>query len=318
MVYNNRVDISPGFTGLKGTDMKKLLLQLDCDKFPSTFDTVTAYEAGVDNVLSYGGVTPTDVRGLLQGVMFTRPREDLRQTAIFIGGRQVDLCGVILQSAKDAMFDPYCLSVMLDSNGCNTASAAAVALIERSMGLKGAHLVILSGFGPVGLRAAKLLVRDGAQVTVTSLPREIFAGSWDVNRARQDTRIARAAAQESGFEIREIDTRTEILDLLDHAEGVLSTGPAGVQIIHSEDWLSRPGIKVLADLNVAPPYGIEGIAPQWRNHKLEGRITFGGLGIGHVKMQIHKTAVMSLFEDERILDTLEIYELAKSLLNKIN
>jgi hypothetical protein len=180
--------------------------------------------------------------------------------------------------------------------------------------LKHAHVVILCGFGPVGLRAAKLLAGNGAQVTVTSLPREIFAGSWNENRARQDLRIARASAQEAGFDIREINTRAEILDLLDNAEGVLSTGPAGVQIIRQDDWLKRPGIKVLADLNVAPPYGIEGINPHWRGDEQDGRVMFGGLGIGHVKMQIHKTALMSLFEEDRIMDTEQIYELAKHLL----
>jgi hypothetical protein len=294
--------------------MKKLLLQLDCDKFPSTFDTVTAYEAGVDNVLSYGAVMPQDVRGLLQGVMFTRPRADLRQTAVFIGGRQVDLCEHILQAAKDTMFDPYCLSVMLDSNGCNTASATVVALIERSLSLKNAHIVILSGFGPVGLRAAKLLVGDGAKVTVTSLPRELFLGSWDDNRARQDMRIAHAAARESGFDILEMNTRAEILDLLDKADGALSTGPAGVQILRRDDWLNHSNLQVMADLNVAPPYGIEGIEPHWRGLKHDDQVLFGGLGIGGMKMRVHKAAILRLFEDDYILDTEEIYQLAKVLL----
>ncbi len=126
--------------------VKKLLLQLDCDKFASTFDAVTAYEAGVDNVMSYGSVAPEDVQGLLHGVMFTRPRADLRQTAVFIGGRRVNSCELLLQAAKQAMFPPYCLSVMLDSNGCNTASSAAVALIEKSIDLLGAKVLILSGF----------------------------------------------------------------------------------------------------------------------------------------------------------------------------
>jgi hypothetical protein len=294
--------------------MKKLLLQLDCDKYPSTFDTVTAYEAGVDNVLSYGGVMPADVRGLLHGVMFTRPRADMRQTAVFIGGRQVDLCENILQAAKDAMFDPYCLSVMLDSNGCNTASAAAVALIARSIPLKNAHIVILSGFGPVGLRAAKLLVGDGAHVTVTSLPRELFLGSWNENRARQDFRIARNSARDGGFDIQEINTRAEILELLDKADGALSTGPAGVQVLRRDDWLNHSNLKILADLNVAPPYGIEGLEPRWRGLDHDGQVLFGGLGIGGVKMQVHKTAILSLYEEDVILDTEEIYELAKCLL----
>ena len=41
--------------------MKKLLLQLDPDRHPSAFDRIVAYDAGADEVLSYSGVTATDV-----------------------------------------------------------------------------------------------------------------------------------------------------------------------------------------------------------------------------------------------------------------
>lgn len=288
-------------------------MQLDCDKYPSTFDTVTAYEAGVDHVLSYGRVTPTDVQGLLHGVMFTRPKADLRQTAVFIGGRRVDECEKILQAAKDAMFDPYCMSVMLDSNGCNTASAAAVALIERTIYLKRARVVILSGFGPVGLRSAKLLAKDGARVLVTSLPKEIFADSWDEERARHDLNLAKEMAENSGFEVVPVDRRKQMVAVLEGAEAVLSTGPAGVKLLDQHDWAGNPTLKVLADLNVAPPYGIEGIDPHWHGHTEDGRVLFGGLGVGHLKMKVHKSAILHLFEEDVILDTDEIYHLAKTL-----
>ncbi len=58
--------------------MKKLLLQLDSDRFASSFDCITAYDAEVDHVLSYGGVTLEDVRNLVYGGMFTRGGEALR------------------------------------------------------------------------------------------------------------------------------------------------------------------------------------------------------------------------------------------------
>lgn len=293
--------------------LRKLLLQLDCDKYPSTFDTITAYEAGVDHVLSYGKVTPQDVPGLLQGVMFTRPRADLRQTAIFIGGKQIDVCEEILRTAKKVMFEPYCLSAMLDSNGCNTASAAAVTLIEHTIPLRKTRVVILSGFGPVGLRAAKLLAGDGARVLVTSLPREIFAKTWNEERAQHDLTFARQLGAEAGFEIQPVDTLSEMLNTLEGAQAVLATGPSGVQLLRRSDWAHHPSIKVLADLNVAPPYGIEGVDPRWRDHEQDGKVFFGGLGIGHLKMKVHKAAIMSLFEGDVILDTKEIYALAKTL-----
>ncbi|MEJ2266774.1 MAG: hypothetical protein P8X95_25300 [Anaerolineales bacterium] len=53
--------------------------------------------------------------------------------------------------------------------------------------------------------------------------------------------------------------------------------------------------------------------PHWHGHEENGRVFFGGLGIGHLKMKVHKAAVMSLFDADVILDTEEIYALAKTL-----
>lgn len=62
--------------------MKKILLQLDTDKHPSSFDRIVPYDAGIDEVLSYGGVAAADVRGLIYGAFFTRGVPDLKNTAV--------------------------------------------------------------------------------------------------------------------------------------------------------------------------------------------------------------------------------------------
>ncbi|MCA9093493.1 MAG: bifunctional NADP-dependent methylenetetrahydromethanopterin dehydrogenase/methylenetetrahydrofolate dehydrogenase, partial [Planctomycetaceae bacterium] len=62
--------------------MKKILIQLDTDVFPSSFDRVVAVDAGVDELFSYGGITPENVVGLVHGAMFTRGPADLKNTAI--------------------------------------------------------------------------------------------------------------------------------------------------------------------------------------------------------------------------------------------
>lgn len=296
--------------------MKTLLLQLDTDKFANTFDRITAYQAGIDHVLSYGDVTAGDVRGLLHGVMFTRPPEDLRQTAVFIGGRRLDVCEQILDAAKKVMFEPFCISVMLDSNGCNTASAAAVALIEQSLNLKGAKVVVLGGFGPVGLRAARLLAMDGAQVIVTSLPRQLLANNWDELRYRHDLGLAMAQSQEDGFEILQAKSLEDMVSALDGAKAALAAGPADVQLLAEEDWQLNSTLEVLADLNVAPPPGIAGINFHMHGEKQDGRILYGGLGIGGFKMKVHKTALRRLFEKDVVLDADGIYAIAKELLAK--
>ncbi|MDX6452910.1 MAG: methylenetetrahydrofolate/methylenetetrahydromethanopterin dehydrogenase, partial [Gaiellaceae bacterium] len=46
--------------------MKKILIQLDTDEHPSTFDAIVAHDAGVDELLRYGGIEPDAVGGLVQ------------------------------------------------------------------------------------------------------------------------------------------------------------------------------------------------------------------------------------------------------------
>ena len=66
--------------------LAKILLCLDTDPQPSVFDAVVAVDAGVDQLLRHGGVTPDDVRNLVYGAMFTRGPAELKNTAVFIGG----------------------------------------------------------------------------------------------------------------------------------------------------------------------------------------------------------------------------------------
>ena len=49
--------------------MKKVLVQLDTDQHPSPFDAIVAYDAAVDVLLSYGSVTPEQVKDLVPGEM---------------------------------------------------------------------------------------------------------------------------------------------------------------------------------------------------------------------------------------------------------
>ena len=148
--------------------MQKLLIQLDSDKHPSAFDGITAYDAGVDHVLAYGGVGVDDVRNLVYGAMFTRGGNTLKNSAIFIGGSSVQAGEHMLKAATDAFFGPVRVSVMADPNGANTTAAAAVLKIIRATSVAGKGAAIFAGTGPVGVRAATLLAKEGARVVLTS------------------------------------------------------------------------------------------------------------------------------------------------------
>ncbi len=98
----------------------------------SSFDTVVAYDAGADVVLSYGGVTADAVRDLVHGAIFTRGPKDLHHTAIFIGGTDISAGERLLDAVTSAFFGPMRVSVMLDSNGANTTAVAAVASLRQA------------------------------------------------------------------------------------------------------------------------------------------------------------------------------------------
>jgi len=145
--------------------MRKLLLQLDSSRLASVFDKIVAYDAGADQVLSYGGVAPEDVRDLVHGCIFTRGPKDLHNTAVWIGGNNMSQGEQLLAMAQDALFKPFTVSIMLDSNGSNTTAAAAVVKIEQAMDtVKGKRVVVVAGTGPVGQRVAGLLGKGGAKV----------------------------------------------------------------------------------------------------------------------------------------------------------
>src|SRR5205085_5675725 len=119
-------------------DKRKILIQLGGDPHPSVFDRVVAIDAGADEVFSYGGVRPEQVRDLIHGCIFTRGPKDLKRTAIFIGGSDVSAGEKLLVEVRKHMIPQYGLrvSVLLDANGANTTAAAAVRAAERHLDLK--------------------------------------------------------------------------------------------------------------------------------------------------------------------------------------
>jgi methylenetetrahydrofolate/methylenetetrahydromethanopterin dehydrogenase (NADP+) len=284
--------------------MKKLLLQLDSDKLASSFDTITAYDAGVDHVLSYGSVTVEDVRNVVYGAMFTRGGDDLKNSAVFIGGSSVPVGEAMLKAVQDAFFGPVRVSVMADPNGSNTTAAAAVLKIIRAVPVAGKRAVILAGTGPVGVRAATLLAKEGCQVVLTS---RTMSRAQDACRAIHD----RFNLDITPFEVRDEATTARAID---GANVILTCGAAGIELVKKEAWTAVPTVEAVADVNAVPPTGVGGIKPSDDGKQREGRVAFGALGIGGLKMKIHRASVARLFEqNDLVLDVEEIYAIGKAL-----
>jgi methylenetetrahydrofolate/methylenetetrahydromethanopterin dehydrogenase (NADP+) len=284
--------------------VRKLLLQLDSSQHPSAFDRVVAYDGGADEVMSYGGVTEDAVRDLVHGAIFTRGPKDLHNTAIFIGGTDMAIGERLLAKVKKAFFGPMRVSVMLDSNGSNTTAVAAVARMQHAAGtIEGRRVVIVAGSGPVGMRAAGLLAKAGADVTVTT-------------RRPADGSLAERINQRFDVTVREVTmaAASGAASALEGAEMLLSAGAGGVCLVPREAWMGRAGLKVAADVNAVPPLGVDGIEVTDNAVDRGGVTTFGALGVGSLKMKIHKACIARLFEkNDHVLDAETIAEIAKEL-----
>jgi hypothetical protein len=284
--------------------MKKLLLQLDNDKHPSVFDTITAYDAGAEHVLALGGVTVKDVRDLVYGAMFTRGGDDLKNSAVFIGGSDVATGEAMLEAAQGAFFGPVRVSVMMDANGCNTTAAAAVAKILSVGEVTGKKVVVLAGTGPVGLRAAAFFAKEGAQVTLTSRSLARAEAACASIEERFDVKVSAAGVADA----------EGVRSALDGAYAALCTGAAGITLVPEPVWVEHPTLHVLGDVNAVPPLGIEGIKPHWSGKEKHGKVIFGALGIGGLKMKIHRASVARLFEqNDLVLGAEEVYATAKEI-----
>jgi hypothetical protein len=292
-------------SGQGAIQVKKILVQFDTDTHESVFDRVVAVDAGVDELFSYGGIHPDNVTPLVHGAIFTRGPADLKNTAVFIGGSNVVEGEKLLAKVRKAFFGPMQVSVMMDSNGCNTTAAAAVAIAGKHLSLKGAEATVLGATGPVGFRAAQLLAREGAHVSVVSRTLDRASAAVESILEKYPDAKLRAVAADTSAEA-ESCCRTQQL--------VIAAGAAGVCFLQ-EGALSRlSNLKLAIDLNAVPPVGIADIKATAKAVDHSGTVCYGALGVGGLKMKVHRLALQNLFEaNDRVLDVESIYDLALQL-----
>jgi methylenetetrahydrofolate/methylenetetrahydromethanopterin dehydrogenase (NADP+) len=282
--------------------MKKLLFLLDTDSMPSVFDTVVGYDGGADQVHGYGGITPANVNALIDGTIFTRGPNDKQNTAIFIGGSNMAAGEELLKAVTKRFFANFRVAVMLDSNGSNTTAAAGVALLAKGRRLGGKKAIVLAGTGPVGIRAAALLAGEGAQVSLTSRV---------MQRAQAACRMIEARFGAAVTPVEAIDTDARARSIKG-AHIVFAAGAIGVQLLEARHWEGEPDLELNADCNAQPPLGVEGIAATDRGTERHGKTVFGALGMGSLKLKLHRACIGQLFErSDQVLDAEEIYAKAK-------
>ena len=285
----------------------RILIQLDTDAQASVFDAVVAIDAGAERLLQYANVKPEQVRDLVHGAMYTRGPQDLKNTAFFIGGSNVVHGEQVYRNAIDAMFDPFRVSVMIDCNGSNSTAAAAVISASRHLELEGSTALVLAATGPVGQRVAKILANEKCTVYLSSRSLERSQECVDqlLGQGIPTNRLIAISSAD------QIWTDKAIRG----SQVVFGCGAAGVRLMTSEQLEQATELKVAIDLNAVPPLGIEGIELTDKGVQRGNRVDYGALGVGGLKMKIHKASVASLFEsNSRAIDCQEMMIIGRDIL----
>ena len=285
----------------------KILIQLDTDAKASVFDAVVAIDSGVEQLFQYSGIRPEDVRGLVHGAMYTRGPSDLKNTAIFIGGSNVTEGEAIAAIARDTLFDPFRVSIMLDSNGANSTAAAAVLSASKHISLENSTSLVMAATGAVGQRVCRILANAQSHVTVASR-------SLERSRECIDRLVASGVSASRLTAACSTDSAT-LKSALAESQLVFGCGAAGARLLNAAQLQLATELRVAIDLNAVPPMGIEGIELTDKGVQRGNRFDYGALGVGGLKMKIHKACIAALFEsNQRFLDCEEMLTIGKEII----
>ncbi|MFW5442731.1 MAG: NAD(P)-dependent methylenetetrahydromethanopterin dehydrogenase [Methylococcaceae bacterium] len=294
-----------------------ILHMLTTAKNLSPFDVNMAMDAGWVAAIPYINVEPSEVKGLIQDVIFSRSPKGLKSTGIFIGGRDTKQARDMLKAAKNAMFSPFEVSVFADPSGAFTTAAGMVAAVEKELAdkfnttLKGKTLLALGGTGPVGQAAAVLAAQAGANVRIIGR---------QLDKAQRVTNLCNDEFGEGKINI-QAGVDTDKGDYIKTADIVFSTGAAGIELLNAEHIASASQLKVAADINAVPPSGIVGL-DAFDNGKVlpgstSGAVGLGALAIGNIKYQTQSRLLKEMIGAEKpvFIHFEHAFEVARDIIN---
>lgn len=278
-----------------------ILHMLTTAKNLSPFDVNMALDAGWVSAVPYINVEPSEIRGLVQDVIFSRSPKGLKRTGIFIGGRDAKQAMDMLKAAKNSMVPPFEVSVFADPSGAFTTAAGMVAAVERELNdkfsttLESKNVLVLGGTGPVGQIVAVIAAKAGANVKIIGRQLDKAQNIVDLCNDEfgdgQTTITAGADANKA--------------ELVKTADVVFATGAAGIQLMSSQLISEAAQLKVAADVNAVPPSGIAGLDAFHDGTLLtgspSGAVGIGALAIGNIKYQAQNKLLKKMIESDKSL-----------------
>ncbi|MCK4280491.1 MAG: hypothetical protein KAX10_00120 [Candidatus Lokiarchaeota archaeon] len=301
----------------KTSSLEKIVYFLDTDEHASPFDINMAYDAGFDVVIPINNVKAEQVPQLVQDAIFSRKPK--APTSFFIGGANVREGEKIAKEVVKSLVPPFEVPVVIDPRGSHTTASAVVAkTLEAAMknginNISGKKAVIL-GTGPVGRIAAIIAAKQNCET--------VLVETWDKGSEKAVKQLAKELTKGAGEGASEILGEFAITDekkfeIIKDADIIWSLAAAGVQILSEELMSKLPKNKIVIDINLVPPYGIEGIKPKHDNKEIyPGIFGIGALGIGHLKSNTESSILKEATKTKgkKIFDYNIAFEIAKELL----
>ncbi len=284
----------------------------------SPFDINMAVDAGYDVVLPYSNVELWQVNGLVQDAIFSREPEGVKKTAVFIGGRDINLAKQMLEAAKKAMVPPFEISILADPSGAFTTAAALVACVEKElkdkhgMELKDSRALIFGGTGPVGIATGVIASLAGADITLVD--HESVANAQSV---ADEYNSSCGCSMKGTIAASDADKAY----LLKSVDIVFCTAKAGVEILSDSILADTKSLKVAGDVNAVPPLGIRGLklqdfgVPLTHAVNAKGAVGIGALAIGHIKYRTQQALLKLLLETDKpvYVDFRQAFDKAREL-----
>lgn len=297
----------------------KICYFFDTDDNASPFDINMAYDAGFDIVVPISRMTADQVPKLVQDAIFSRKPK--ARTSFFIGGSNVKEGEKIAKAVKKALVPPFECPVIIDPRGSHTTASAVVAMtidVAKKMhnisDLKGKKVVIY-GAGPVGRIAAILGAKIGCDMYIVE--------TWDKSNKEFIVNLAKELTDEVGEVVIPIKgifapNPEKRFKVAQNADIIWSLAAAGIEVL-SDDLMQRlKGKKIVIDINLVPPYGIEAIRPKHYNDEIYPEIFgIGALALGRLKANVEGQILKEAANTKglKIYNYNYAFEVAKKLLS---
>lgn len=300
----------------KKEKLEKICYFFDTDENASPFDINMAYDAGFDIVVPISKISADQIPKLVQDAIFSR--KPGAPTSFFVGGSNVKEGNKIAKKVINSLVPPFECPVIIDPRGSHTTGSS---IVVKTMELAKKHnigdlkekKVVILGAGPVARIAAILSAKLKGKTVIVE--------TWNKSNKEFIEALAEELSKEAGEDATLIKGIYAVNDdqkfeIIEDADIIWSLAAAGIQVLPKEIMIKLKN-KLVIDINLVPPYGIEGLKPKDNNKEIFSTIFgIGALAVGNLKLAVESAILKeaATTKGKKIYDYNIAFEKAREIL----